>query len=245
MENESAALPETPQPKGALWRLQGIFFEPSATFEDINLKPGFIVPLAVSILITLIVWQVIPHFVDLQELFLAQARNNPQVANLSDDQIKAGLGFQVLIIKYFVPLLIPIMALIFAGVFLLMVSISGSETTFSRVFSVVSQTFFFQSLIGGILLVIVFVLAKDPYAINLQNPIFTNLGPLVDAKASPVLYKLASSVDILNFYVIYLLGLGISKVSRRMSVGKGVMMVVIPYLIYLAISVGITAVTAG
>lgn len=245
MESESTVTSETPQPKGALWRLQGIFFEPSATFEDINLKPGFIVPLIASILITFIVWQLIGHLVDLRELLFAQAKANPQAANFSDEQIRAGLGFQLIMLKYLVPLLVPIVALIFSGVFMLMVWISGSETTFSRLFSIVTQTFFFQSLVSGILLVIVFALAKDPYSINLQNPLFTNLGPLVDPKTSPVLNRLASSLDILNIYLIYLFGLGISKISRRLSVARGVTLVVIPYLIYLGIVLGATALMAG
>ncbi len=245
MESESAVIQETPQPKGALWRLQGIFFEPSETFKDINLKPGFIVPLIVAMLVTLAAWQAIAHLVDLHELLMAQVKSAPQAAGLSEDQLASSVNFQVIILQYLVPLFIPLMALIYSGVFMLMVWISGSETTFSRLFSVVTHTIFFQSLVGAVLLVIVFALASDPYAVNLQNPIFTNLGPLVDPKASPVLYKLASSVDIISIYVIYLFGLGISKVSKRLSVGKGVTLVVIPYLVYLAISVGITALTSG
>ncbi len=243
MESQTAAAPETPQPKGALWRLQGIFFEPSATFEDINLRPDFIVPLVAAMVITFVTWQLLSHFVDLQEVLMTQIRNSPQAANASPEQLRTGLNFQLIILKYLVPVLVPIMALIYAGVFMLMVWISGSETTFSKLLSSVSYTVFFQTLVGYVLLLVVFALAQDPNSINLQNPVFTNPGPLVNAKTSPVLYSLLSSVDIVSFYVIFLFGLGISKVSRRMSTGKGVILVVIPFLIYVAIKVGITALT--
>jgi hypothetical protein len=243
MESQTAAAPETPQPKGALWRLQGIFFEPSATFEDINLRPGFIVPLVAAMVIAFVTWQLLSHFVDLQEVLMTQIRNSPQAANASPEQLRTGLNLQLIILKYLVPVLVPIMALIYAGVFMLMVWISGSETTFSKLLSSVSYTVFFQTLVGSVLLLVVFALAQDPNSINLQNPVFTNPGPLVSAKTSPVLYSLLSSVDIVSFYVIFLFGLGISKVSRRMSTGKGVTLVAIPFLIYVAIKVGITALT--
>lgn len=245
MESESAVVQETPQPKGALWRLQGIFFEPSATFRDINLKPGFVVPLAVAMVIAFVAWQLVGHFVDLQEFFLAQMKSNPQTSALSQEQMQTAVKWNLIFLKYLSPLAVPIMALIYSGVFMLMVWISGSETTFSKIFSVTSYTMFFQGLVGAVLLVLIFALANDPYSINLQNPIFTNLGPLVSAKASPVLASLLSSIDIVSFYVIFLLGLGISKVSRRMSTGKGVALVAIPFLVYVALKVGVTALTAS
>lgn len=244
MESQSAAIQETPQPKGALWRLQGIFFEPSATFEDINLRPGFIVPIIVGIVVAFATWQAVAHLVDLQQFFIAQMKSNPQTAGLTPEQMQTAISWQVLSIKYIAPVFVPIMALLFSAVFMLMVWISGSETTFTKLLGVVSYTMFFYGLVTAVLLIATFALAQDPYAINLQNPVFTNLGPLVDMKTSPILHRLASSVDIISIYVIYLFGLGISKVARRITVGKGVVLVVIPYLVYLGIVVGITALTA-
>jgi len=75
-----------------------------------------------------------------------------------------------------------------------------------------------------------------------QNPVYTNLGPLVDSKESPVLYKLASSADLVIWYVIYLLGLGTATVSKRMTVGKGVLLVAFLYGIYVLLGAGWAAV---
>ncbi len=235
--------PEQQATKGALWRLQGIFFEPSATFEDINRKPGFVVPLLVGILLALVTWQVIGHLVNLQEILMVSMKTNPQVADkVSPEQMQQQASFLVPFIQYVAPLLgVPIMIFLTSGVLMLMVWISGSETTFSKIASVVSYSMFLQGLIGGILMILVFALASDPLAIDLKNPVMTNIGRFVDASESPVLNRLLSSVDILVWYVIFLLGLGLSKIARPMTIARGVILVAVPYLLYVAASAGLAA----
>ncbi|UCF38074.1 MAG: YIP1 family protein [Acidobacteriota bacterium] len=234
----------SPPVRGAAWRLQGIFFEPSATFEDINLKPGFIVPLILSILVAFLAWFVIDSVIDLDEYLIAQIEKAPQAERLTAEQIEQQAKISGTIVRWVGPAIGPlIMLFLVSGVLMLLIYLSGSETTFMKLLGVASHTFFFQTVVGSILLAVVFSLTQDPQAIDVQNPYMTNLGHLFNPKESPVVYRFMSSMDLISFYVIYLLGLGVSKVSRKISVGKGVVLVFIPFLLYVLGATGIAALT--
>ena len=219
--------------KGPWWRLQGIFFEPSKTFEDINRKPGFLIPLILTILIALVAPNLIGQFVDLEDLLIAQIKQAPQAEQLTAEQIEQQARFLVPILTYVSPIAGPILMLFaFSGLFLLGVILAGGETTFGKILGVVAHTLFFQTLVGSALMVLIYALSSDPGAVDMQNPLFSNLGHLVDSKESPALYKIASSLDVIVWYVIFLLGLGISKVSKKTSVKKGFLIVATLYILY-------------
>lgn len=243
MEEQIASPTGGEENQSDVWRLQGIFFEPTKTFESINVRPSFWLPLLLTVVIAILLWQALPYFVELEDLLMAQAKLNPQTAQLSEDQLEQQLKYTVPIIQWVGPVVAPpAMLFLFAALILLMVHLTGSETTYKKLLGVTSHCLFLQTLIGSVLMLLVYSLASDPKAIDMQNPVYTNLGPLLDAQQSPLLYKLASSVDMVVWYVIYLLGLGTAAVSKRMSVGKGVMLVGVLYIIYVLISVGWAAV---
>ncbi len=243
MEQRITSPEASSQELGNLWRLQGIFFEPTKTFESINSRPSFWLPLLLTVIIALVVWQALPYFVDLEEVLLEQAKSNPQTAQLTEEQLEQQIKFTLPLIQWVGPVVAPpVMLFLFAALISLMVYLSGSETSYKKLLGVTSHCLFLQSLVGSVLMILVYALADDPRAIDLQNPVYTNLGPLFDSKESPILQKLASSADLVVWYVIYLLGLGTATVSKRMSVGKGVSLVAILYAIYVLLSVGWTAV---
>jgi len=224
--------------RGSIWRLQGIFFEPSATFEDINKKPTILVPLLLSIVIALVGWNIVDNLVDLQEIMEVQIKANPQAESLTPEQIELQASYAVPFIKWVGPIVgPPIMMLLVAALMLLGAFLTGGVTTFKKLLSVAAYTFFLSTLISLTLVVLVFAVASEPETIDLQNPVFSNPGPLFDSKDSPVLYKLASSADIIIWYVIFLLGLGMSKVSEGIRVGKGFAIVAVMYLIYVSLGV--------
>jgi len=226
-----------------LWRLQGIFFEPTRTFKSIEKRPSFWLPLLFTIIVAILLWQAMAYFVDLEEAFLEQARQSPQTEGLSDEQLEQQVKYTVPFVQWVGPVIgPPIILFALAALILLMVYLFGNETSYKKLLGVTSHCLFLQTLIGSVLIILVYSLASDPKAIDMQNPVYTNLGPLVDAKESPIIAKLASSVDLVVWYVIYLLGLGTATVSKRMAVSKGVMLVAILYIIYVVLGVAWTVV---
>ena len=115
-------------------------------------------------------------------------------------------------------------------------------SAFSRVFAVTTTSILFYWVVKGILSVAVVLAASDPNSINIVNPVFTNPAGLVDHSDSKVLYNFLSHLDLLIFYTIFLIGLGISKISLKCSVTKGVVIIGLWYVVYLLAQTGIAAV---
>jgi len=231
----------SPEVKGTWWRLQGIFFEPTRTFEDINLQPTVLVPIIVCIVIAVLAVVGIGMFADYEELAIQAIKNSPQGEQLTDEQIEQAAGIQGTIMQVAGHVIVPIYLLAVSGILLLLTVLFGGETEFKKMLSMVANVNVFHSVIKTILTLMVFGLASDPLAIDLQNPVMSNLGFLFDQKESPGLYALASWVDIIAFYVIYLTGVGISKISKGIKKDKGIMIVAIPYVVIALILSGVAA----
>jgi hypothetical protein len=182
--------------------------------------------------------------IDLADVIEAQIRSSSQGAQLTTEQIETqvdGLKNSPFfpIMKWGGPLIgPPVLIFVVAALMLLLVYLMGSETTYKRLLGVTSHTYFFYYLVYSGLTVAVFLLASDPKSIDIQNPVYTNLGFLVEAKDGPVINKILSSLDIITIYIICLLGLGMSKVSERMKSGRGIVLVASIYIVYVLLGVG-------
>ena len=248
MSEQQPGMPEAPKLHSAAWRLQGIFFEPSRTFEEINLRPSWVLPLLACMLLAGITTQVIFSYVDFGEVVRSQIMASSRADQMSSEQVdqiveQSSSGPMRVVFQYVMPVLGPLIAvLLTSGVLMLAIYLGGAETSFKKILAVTTHTFFFYSFVGSILAILVFSLSSDPASINIQNPVFTNVGGILSPKESPVLYKLLSGLDILVFYHIYLIGLGLSKVAERLSLSGGVTMTAVVYGLYLGVQVAWTAI---
>jgi hypothetical protein len=237
------AEPGLQEDMGSIQRLIGVVLEPGKTFAAIARRPTFVLAMVVSIVISLAAAWVTYSRIDMAQVMESQLRNSPAGQRMTSDEIRQQVEtitnspFYKVMLWVGPVLANPIMMVALAGILMLMVYLAGSETSFLKMLGVTSHALFFMGLVGGVLMILVILLAPDPQDIDIQNPLYTNLGHLVDARESPILNRLLSSVDIITLYVIYLLGLGVSKVSSRMSVGKGVFLVAVPWLVYVGIAV--------
>ena len=234
---------ENPKTAGSFLQ---IFFEPAQCFSGINKKPVFIIPLILCILVTFATSFVIYSKVDMAQVIREQIESSSAAAQMSEEQIaqqvKFGAKFGKISALVAPPITTPLFILLIAGLMMLGIYISGSETTFSRVFSVSTHSMLFYMVISGILTVTVYLIAADPNAINPSNPVFTNPAGLVDFKESKVLYSFLSHLDVLAWYTIYLLGLGLSTVATKCTVAKGIFLVGIWYVLYALIHIGLAAI---
>lgn len=235
---------ENTSQEGTLWRLQGIFFEPGRTFESIKKRPGFILPILLCIGISLVASAAIYSKIDLSDVIVQQIRDSRQGSQMTSEQIEEQVS-QIVnsplypVMKWAAPLLGPVFLIfIVAGLLMLLVYVAGSETNYTKLLGVTSHSYFFYYLVYSGLTVLVFFLSSDPKAIDIQNPVYTNPGPLVDSGQNPALHRLLTSLDLITLYVMFLLGLGLSKVSRRMSLGKGLTLVGLLYFVYVLLATG-------
>ena len=235
-------------PRNAWWKMQGIFFEPSQTFQEIDRQPNWLLPLLAIILILAITSQIAFQTIGLETIIRSGITGSPQSQNLSEEQLDATVEritssttMQAFI--YLQPLIAPLFVLLFSSLVLMgALYLVGSETSFTKVFSVCAHIFFFYYLLYSTLSCIVFVFASDPGAIDLANPLYSNLGFAVSREESPALYHVASSLDLISFYQLYLLSLGLWTVSRKTSLRTIAATVVVLWILWVAARAGIAVV---
>ena len=164
---------------------------------------------------------------------------SPQTRDLPADQremrIDAGTKFAP-IIGYAGSLIgIPLVAVVVAGVLLLVCKMMGASLQFKQMFAISSYSML-PGLISTILMIIV-VFLKNPDDFNLQNPLFFNLGAALEPppNTGKFLYSVATSIDLFTFWTMLLLATGISVASRKLPFPKALMAVVAPWVIWVLV----------
>jgi hypothetical protein len=79
---------------------------------------------------------------------------------------------------------------------------------------------------------------KDPADFDLQHPLPLNLGAFLSPQTAKWLQALASSFDLFAFWVILLMALGFSVGIKRMSYGKALTLVLLPWALVVLIRCG-------
>jgi hypothetical protein len=235
--------PSEPQPsKGAFERIIGVFFEPTATFADIARSPSFIVPLLLMMVCSCATAVTMMQRIDAEQMVRQQIMKSSRAAEIPKEQLEKQVEMGSKFAKYSffaVPVILPIMLLIFTGVFFIMSNfVFGGSATFKQLFAVVTHAQLPGILLGILTIVVLFL--KDPADIDIQNMVATNLGPLISEETSKIGHRLAISMDLFSFWQIFLLGKGISA-AGRLTFGKALMAVLIPWALYVLVAAGLAS----
>lgn len=216
MLDEKAARLYGTQPEitayGSLWRLPEIFLRPTAAFHELNKNPAWVAPLFAAALFRVL------------RLVAFQPSREP---------LKMLATFTIEAITFVFPVLVC------SGALMLVLYLAGGETSFRRVFSVLTHTFFFYTVVSVVLAVTIHFLSPDPTSVDFQNPAFTNLGFLVRSKQHLAFNYFLSALDVVSFYHLYLIGLGLSIVSQKISFRKTMGMTAALWITYVALGVAV------
>jgi hypothetical protein len=92
-------------------------------------------------------------------------------------------------------------------------------------------------------LALVVLYLKNPEDYDLQNPLMFNVGAFLSQDAPAWLRRMGTSLDLFSFWVMALLAIGIVAASRKkMSFGKALAGVAIPWMLYVAVVTALAAV---
>lgn len=226
--------------------LAGLYSSPTQEFKNILPRPRFWLPMLVCVALSLGftgIWlaKVDPHqFMKnaIEESGRADQIPPERMDEIVETQAKflkpIGLGGALLGV--------PVMVLVF-GAFLLFVYrfFYGSEVSFGQSMGVVAWSFLVTSLVSVPLLLLTYVLKGD-WNLSPDLVLQANLSMFFDkATASKAMYALAKSLDLFNFWLLFLLAAGFGAASKR-SAGGAAMGVVIPWAVIVLIKVAWAAV---
>ena len=220
---------------GTFEKIYNVFLAPSKTFQSIDRKPDWIIPMAIVLAVVLLVTIFIMPIVMPEKM--AEQRAKMEEKGMSPEEIDRAVemgesigskaGPVMGVVSTFIVLLIIAALLMFTcGIIL-----GGEKTSFKKVLSVVSYT----SLIGslGSLILLPVILSKKTAEVGF------NLASFMSSDASEsFLYQLLKKVDLFMIWEIIVAGIGLA-VIYKLTTKKTITAVALLYVIVVAIGLGL------
>jgi hypothetical protein len=216
-----------------LQRVIGIFTNPERVFRYLRVKPDFVLPVLLTMLLTII-----------SSLFVYDIAINDQIAkveksdNIPDerkelviDQIEASKeGPRKILYQYVVPpISILVLYALISAIFLFIGNIIlGGKARFVQLLSVYSYSYLIVVLLGMIIK-IPLILARQTTQINLSPAVF-----FTPEQIGQGIFNFIQSFDIFNVWFIIVFGIGFA-VIYGFSKPKGIISVIIAWLLYVLI----------
>lgn len=238
--------PETQQSPSSMSffsRVIGVFIEPGETFEDIARNPNWIPPLILLILVSLATVTTMLMKVGAYRIALQAIQRSGRVSQMDPAQLSQIAERSAGVMR----IVMPVSALFGAAIFLLIVAglgllflnvFFGQHAKFKAVFSVACYANM-PSIVGALMAIAVMMFG-DTAAFNPQAPAPTNPGFFMNPlTASHAAFALASSCDIVIFWFLALLAIGLSRVVEKKVKTSTI------FMVYLGVWVLLVAVKVG
>jgi hypothetical protein len=236
---------DSPAPRSFFDRLSGVYFSPAEAFREIGTSPRVLVPIAVVIIIGLIVGVCLTQKLDLASMLsdqFARQASQGQMSAAQQEQLQRQMAIVSRVIGIFILVLAAIssliLSLVVAALFKLVSAMIGAENEFKAVFAVTLYSILATSIISSAIFVLV-LLIKDPRDITFQNMnslVSSNLGSVIALLAGEdalpkFLMGLARSVDLFAIWIIALLAIGYSAVSKKLRTSTAATWLVVCYAV--------------
>jgi hypothetical protein len=237
-------------------RLIGTILSPGETFQDVNRKPTWLIPM----LVIMVFGAAFAIFVNSQtdegwRQFMSERmrdQSGGSGGNLTPQQMEMGVKFGKWSTVALVSLWTTISSLIIAGVFALALMIMQAQTTFKKILSVVA----WSGCATGIVQMIVnlaSLMARGSESVSRLQPkdwptiSATNLSFAFPSDSSPALLALAASIDIFSIWFLILLIIGFTAISgvRKITRGKVATMVIGLWVVGILVKVASASVIGG
>jgi Yip1 domain len=229
-------------------KLIGIVVSPKKTFDAINQRPTWILPLAWLVIFNLltqfVVFQVVVTDANFDQIARAkiewdsrEAGSQPTPASVKQqlDMLRSQRKYW-----YVTPLIgIPISLLPLSICFYIVLRLARAGTTFRKVFAVFCWSFLIYRCIGGIAVIAALLIHGSanffPAPPEAWSP--TSLAQLVSRDAvSPYVYAAISKLDIFLLWWLAVLATGLSRTSKNLTIARSAAIVTATEVAYLAIN---------
>ena len=199
-------------------RIIGVFFSPKPTFEDIARKPSWILPVAISTILSIIAMVALNQRMNWRDYVAQQIEKSPRAAQLSAEQkqqqIEGGAKITPIVL-YVAGVIGPILSvLVVGGVMMLAYNLlAGAGASFAQALSIVAHAFLVGLVSTPLFLLVLFL---KPYGtMDVENPVASNLAAFLPEEASKWLVALFKSIDIFSIWMLILIAIGFAAVNPR------------------------------
>ena len=225
-ESEVAQATEEEPLDSALITFFNVYFGPTAAFKSLARKPRWLVPIVLSILVVVASQFLAIEVIGSRNLAEKQFAvveqmgfDIPEEQRLQMiDNIESGMNYAPLNIVLFMLVGVGIIS----GLLYVAVMAMGGDVRFYATFASAVHAMGAYFVLVSLLSMAILLISPEPEEMDIQNMVAANPSFLVDARESPVLFTLLNSLDLTSFYLIFLLAFGLSTVARGVSMGMGV-----------------------
>jgi len=239
--------PPTPAPGpkySSMQRLWMMFTSPAEVFEDIGIKPTWVLAMVILVIVGVGAQAVIMPHMDTEASI--RARLEDRSGELTDAQIE-NMVEQTEKFSKFGPIIglviAPIAWAIMAAVFFLMLKIVGSDADYSRTLSTTLYGYWPPTLVALVLTsVLIQRVGKVPQE-ELANVVKASLGAFMSPDAPAWLLAAGSTISIFNVWAVILLIIGFTTVGK-ISKGKAAVVTLVPWGAWIVAKAAIAAVMA-
>ncbi|MGB2644881.1 MAG: YIP1 family protein [Candidatus Acidiferrum sp.] len=226
MATTIAVPPVSPEPQpamSALGRVAGVFFSPKKTYEDVVRKPGWLVPVVLLTVLSILVSVSINQRINWRDFMAQQIEKSARASQLSpeqkEQQISAGAKITP-IFTYSVGVVGPILGVLIIGLIMwgAYSLLGGISTNFGTAIGISAHAFLTGLISSPIFILVLFL--KEPGTVDLQNPIATNVAAFLPDDSAAWLVALCKSFDIFTFWTLILLAIGFAAVNPKKLKGS-------------------------
>ena len=245
-EASVAPAPVAPEAGGGFFQnLIDLYFSPREAFARIVRAPRFLLPLVAYVAIVLGFTGVWMHKMDPTEFMKTQIEESGRADKMTAEQKQAVIETQSKMMPIFGwvfgPVFIAILLLFVSGALMFVFRFFyGGDVSFKQALAIVIWTFLAVSIVSIPVTLSVLALKGD-WNIDPNQAVQANLGLLLDkSTAAKPLWALFTSIDVFVLWMVFLLAVGFG-VAIKKPTSSTLWGVVIPWLVFVGIKVGATA----
>ena len=213
--------PQEPAPLSEPQRIIDTFIAPSKTFADLRRNASWWGPFVLVVIVSFLFCYTVDQKVGFRKVAENLLQQSPKQAerieSLPADQREKVMKQQTTGTKYFsygISVIAILIYLIIAGVLYATVKFgANADVQFKTMFALVIYTRL-PELLRAVLSALSLLAGVSTDAFNLRNPLAVNPGYFIDATGSATLRTLLSSFDIITFWVLILLSMGITSIAK-------------------------------
>ncbi|KAA3658092.1 MAG: YIP1 family protein [Calditrichaeota bacterium] len=230
MSEEQTVTAEETSEMSFMGKFLGVITSPYNTFLEICKKPTWLVPILISIVVSVLAtYQAMPLIID-----MSVEQMQTQNPNMSEAQIDQAVNVMQMTIPFAPIVTVPLMSLFTAGLMMLIGSVfMGGKSNFKTVFSVVTW--------GAPVTVIIAIVQMLLRMVTGTMESATSLLFLAsDAPKDSVLYFLLSQIDLMMVWAIAIAGLGFAA-AYNFAAKRGLIVAFVAWIAVIVIIAGFKA----
>jgi hypothetical protein len=239
MEEVTSSVPQEEKTMGGASKVVSIFFEPKKVFESLKIKPTWLVPFIIVILLGMVYYYYAYPIIMSEQVAKIQA--NEKIPEEQKQAIieKMGGGEHPPVWQLGITPIGGLIYLVIASAVLFFVFnvLLGGDSTFRKVFSV----YCYSALVGIPATIVKLPLTLVKKSTDVQTSLAILLSP--DAKGS-FLYNILSSFDIFVIWQVILISIGLAVVYK-FTPKKSYTTVFVLWIVYVFLKSGLSSLFGG